>query len=95
MTLRSDDYADSAHLLAAKLWDMCQAKSMVPPLDIHITGADDDLVMHASMTEDGQLRDVSGCPEQPLTARFPLTATITDANGNTLEITIEPDMVVQ
>ncbi len=95
MTLRSDDYAEIANVLAAKLWAVIQAKSMVPPVEVHIAGADDDLVMHALMTKDGEFRVLSGCPEQPLTARFPLTATITDANGNALEITIEQDMVVQ
>jgi hypothetical protein len=54
----------------------------VLPLEIHVIGADDDELIHAFMTEEGRLVDLTGYPEKSLSARFPLTATVTDANGN-------------
>jgi hypothetical protein len=77
--LTSDDYIRVARLIAERLTSilrLARERSMTPPFEMHVTGADDDEVAHASITADGHFEDVSGFPEQPLTARFPLTATV-------------------
>jgi hypothetical protein len=58
-----------------------------------VTGADDDIVVHFSVEEDGKRHALAA--EGPLTACWPLTATVIDQNGNELQITINPDGSVQ
>jgi len=91
----SEDYAATVEILRMRLCAFIGRKSMAPPLEIHVNGADDDEVIHASLREDGRLVDLMSYPEQTVSARFPLTATVTDAKGNALEITVTPDTLVQ
>jgi hypothetical protein len=97
--LISDDYAVVAKLLAPRLLAfarLARERSMMPPFEVHVTGADDNTVLHAYFTEDLQLRDISGFPgETPLEARFPLAAVITDATGSMTELRIYLDEAVQ
>jgi hypothetical protein len=89
--LEPGDYEELCKLLAPVIVESGRNQSMVLPFEVHITGADDDDVLHASVGEDCKLRDLTGFPERPLAARFPLTATITDAGGNVRWLTIEPE----
>ena len=50
MNLSSEDYAATVELLTMRLWAFVPRKSMVLPLEIHVTGTDDDVVIHATMT---------------------------------------------
>jgi hypothetical protein len=50
------------------------------PVELSITGADDDLVCLCEVNADGIRRDLSRY-ESLLRARFPITALVTDRNG--------------
>ena len=60
---------------------------MTQPLELVMIGADDKLVIQCSCQRDTK-GDIELCAMQgttKLSARFPLTATVTDANGEILE----------
>jgi len=61
-----------------------------PPLEVFITGGDDELVGHFEVKADGHLgKELGG--SQLLSARFPITATVTDKNGKEWEATISEE----
>jgi hypothetical protein len=94
--ITSDEYAELAALLARKIVELLSSakqRSMAPPLELHVSSADDDVVVHCLCHHDttGEIQLQSMVPEmKKLNARFPLTATVTDANGESLEMTIAP-----
>src|SRR5882724_10168509 len=51
--LTSDDYRNLAAIIATKVEAVLKARSMAPPLVIHATGADDDLIVDSSCDENG------------------------------------------
>jgi len=57
---------------------------------VHVRGADDDPICHLFCEEDGEglpwLRDLA-FSNTKLTARFPMTATLTDRRGEALKMT--------
>ncbi|MCI0723649.1 MAG: hypothetical protein L0338_32525 [Acidobacteria bacterium] len=88
----SEEYKEISTLLAQKIVELVRSateKGLQLPLELHVTGADDDIVAQALIHDDG-----TGRPkldrlniDQPLTAVFPVTATLKDKNGECLEIT--------
>jgi hypothetical protein len=94
--ITSDEYAELAALLARKIVELLSSakqRSMAPPLELHVSSADDDVVVHCLCHHDttGEIQLQSMVSEmKKLNARFPLTATVTDANGEGLEMTIAP-----
>jgi hypothetical protein len=92
--ITSDQYAELAELLARKIVELLSSakqRSMAPPLELHMSSADDDVVVHCLCHHDttGEIQLQSMVPEmKKLNARFPLTATVTGANGESLEMTI-------
>ena len=66
---------------------------MAPPLELPVSNPDDEVVVHC-LCHDGTKCEIqlqSMMPDmKKLSARFPLTATVTDANGESLEMTIAP-----
>jgi hypothetical protein len=91
--MSSEEYAEMATLLGRSILEMLSSakqRNMVPPLELVVTGADDELVIQCSCQQDTK-GDIELCllpGTTKLSARFPLTATVTDANGETLEQTI-------
>ena len=89
----SSDEHEVAALLARSILEMLSSakqRNMAPPLELVVTGADDELVTRCSCQQDTK-GDIELCAlpgTTNLSARFPLTATVTDANGETLEQTI-------
>ena len=97
-SLTSDDYIEVARVLAQRivgLMDAAPIAGLIPPFELHITGADDDIVVHASVARDGRLHDLAGYSQQLLSARFPLTATLSDSKGHVLEIHIPENEMIQ
>src|SRR5438552_1014690 len=97
--LTSEEETDSA-LVKSQLVEgvhLAMERNMILPFQLHVTGADDDLVCRLLCEKNGEregwlrLRDM---PDMPLsntklmTARFPMTATFTDSRGGTLQMTI-------
>jgi len=97
--LTSEEETDSA-LVTSQLVEgvhLAMERNMILPFQLHVTGADDDLVCRLWCEKNGEregwlrLRDM---PDMPLsntklmTARFPMTATLTDGGGRTLQMTI-------
>jgi hypothetical protein len=97
--LTPNDYIRVAEILARRLVALAQSageRSMKPPFELHVTGADDRTVLHVSFAEGLKLRDVSGLSGNTLlSACFPLTATVTDTTGSVIELRIERDEGVQ
>lgn len=91
--LTSDDYRNLATIIASRAHAITKERSMVPPLKIHATGADDDTIVD-SLYDDEGVHPI-GVRDQPLTARYPVTVTITDQTGDQVEITIDEDLTVQ
>jgi hypothetical protein len=92
LPMSSEEY-ELATLLARSILGMLSSakqRNMAPPLELVVTGADDELVTRCSCQQ-GTKGDIELCAlpgTTKLSARFPLTATLTDANGETLEQTI-------
>jgi hypothetical protein len=91
----SDEYVELATLLAHKIVELLSSskqRNMAPPLELHVTGADDEMVLHCWCQQESKSEiQFLGPPDMTkLRARFPLTATVTDANGESLEMTISP-----
>src|SRR5438128_10610088 len=97
--LTSEDETDRA-LVTSQLKEgihLAMERNMILPFQLDVTGADDDLVCRLLCEKNGEregwlrLRDM---PDMPLsntklmTARFPMTATLTDSRGRTLELMI-------
>ncbi len=95
MALTPDDYQNSATLLANKLLEIVRSareRGLSPPFKLHVTGADDDDVVDVDIDQNAEMQLI--VPSRELTARFPLTATLTDADGRLLEMTVEPSKVI-
>lgn len=91
--LKSDDYREVCAMLAQELVAFSQRPM---PSECLITDADDHIVLHVGFNQELKIRDVSELFGNPrLSARFPLTATITDAVGHAVELVIEPQGFVQ
>ena len=94
--ITSDEYAELAAVLARKIVELLSSakrRSMAPPLELHVSNADDEVVVHCLYHHGtkGEIQLQSMMPDmKKLSARFPLTATVTDANGESLEMTIAP-----
>jgi hypothetical protein len=85
----SDEYAELATVLSRKIVELLSSskqRNMSPPLELHVTDAGDLLILDCSFGEDA--KGVNLGPEMALTARFPLKITLTDANGETLEMDV-------
>jgi hypothetical protein len=52
------------------------------PLELNVTGADDDEVFHCTVSDGFKLENSSGFPEGKLGASFPISLTIKDSVGN-------------
>jgi hypothetical protein len=93
--LTSKDYHYIATRLALVL-GTAHARGLRPPCEVYVTSAYDDLVMHFSMEKDGAItlsssdQEIARCE-----GRWPVTATIIDQNGMSLEIRISPNDSVQ
>ena len=91
----SDEYVELATLLAHKIVELLSSskhRNMASPLELHVTGADDEMVLHCWCQQEskGEIQ-LLGAPDMTkLSARFPRTATLTDANGESLEMTVTP-----
>ena len=91
--MSSEEYELATLLARGILGILSSAKqrNMAPPLELVVTGADDELVTRCSCQQDTKKGGIEVCAlpgTTKLSARFPLTATVTDANGETLEQTI-------
>jgi len=99
--LGSDDYAEVAHLITAKITEILASdkeRNFLPPYELHITGADDNLVCYALYEADEEggikIRNLEpGASALKLTARFPVTAMLAIKAGNVLEMIITPSMI--
>ena len=98
---KSNEYLSLTYVLIQKLADLTKTKQLVMPLEMEITGAGEDTVLHVSVTERAgkvKFSNISGqdgttlLPE--LSAQYPLTVTISDVRGTCLELKIEPDRTV-
>jgi hypothetical protein len=93
IALTPDDYQNSATLLATKVLEIVRsARGWSPPFKLHVTGVDDDDVVDVVIDQNAEMQLIVASRE--LTARFPLTATLTDADGRVLEMTVEPSKVI-
>ena len=79
--------------IGTRLDEFIEHSSMTLPLEVFITGADGDEVVHFSIAKDRQIRPL--CPSRTLTARFPLSVSITDVDENGVTFKITPDLTVQ
>lgn len=92
--LTQDDYYKLAELVTRKLYDFMCDPGCESPVDVVIVGADDSTVAVLSITEAGEMRNWNSMAKL-LTARFPIRATITDAKGRAIEMTVGPEDLVQ
>ena len=79
-------FADIARALASQIVALLEeAKNghCTLPLELLLTDADDRLVLHGETGSDGVLKPIG--PDFELRARFPVTATVTDRNGQRWE----------
>jgi len=76
--------------LLTRVVHSARRRNMAPPFEVHVRGADDDPICHLFCEEDGEglpwLRDLA-FSNTKLTARFPMTATLTDSRGEALKMT--------
>lgn len=92
--LRPDDYDRLADALGdelAVLLKRAKEGMCVPPLEVLITGGDDELVAQFEITGDGHLEKLVGL----LNARFPITATVRDKNGQEWEAIISEENLTE
>ena len=81
--ITSDEYAELAAVLARKIVELLSSakrRSMAPPLELHVSNADDEVVVHCLYHHGtkGEIQLQSMMPDmKKLSARFPLTATVT------------------
>jgi hypothetical protein len=84
---KSDDYAGLATLLAHKivrLLSCSKQRNMSPPLELYVTGPDDEMVLHCWCQQDdseSEIQLLGALDMTTLSLQFPLTATLTDTNG--------------
>ena len=87
-----DLYQISKDLVATirEIADTAQGPQMTPPFELHVTDADDEVVVHAAVDvdEQGQIKLRNLAPEGAIKAQAPLVVTLTDINGNGFEGTI-------
>ena len=98
--LTSEEEETNSALVKSQLVEgvhLAMERNMILPFQLHVTGADDDLVCRLLCEKNGEregwlrLRDMQDMPlsnTKLKTARFPMTATLTDSRGGTLELTI-------
>ena len=95
--LSDDDYKEVLLVLAQKLVGLLQdakQRGLVPPFELHVTGSDDDVIVHCLYKGDSSF--VSLVPGSlGVHARWPVTAIVTDANGEAIELQITPSSQVQ
>jgi hypothetical protein len=87
MKLTDEDYRSVAAQLARRLTG-ARDQGLKFPVEVCVTGMNNDIVLHCSVGEDGKL---GGLVEWALGACWSLIATITDQNGNVLDITMNAD----
>jgi hypothetical protein len=93
--LTSNDYQNTATLLTNKVFEIVRYGrecGWVPPFRLHVTGVDDDEVVDLLIDQTAGMQLIG--PSHELTARFPLTATLTDSIGRVLEMKLEPMRVI-
>ena len=90
--LESDDYEALVNWLGPQLGALlAKAKEGMcsPPLEVLVTGADDDTVAHFELNPaDKSYKNYLG-KDHVLTAKFPVTITVTDKNGKTWDGTFD------
>jgi hypothetical protein len=68
-------------------------RGLTPPFELHVTGADDEILIHCQCEDDARLLNLVPIPEATkLNARWPITATLTDATGETFPLEITPSL---
>lgn len=83
-------------LLAVVLRDINQKKQMVLPLEVYVADRDDNLLVHFSNEEERRKLYAFGDPQGALDfskLQFPVTVTMTDANGHSDELLITQDLI--
>ena len=94
--LGSDDYKKLAKALGDEMGALLmRAKEgmCAPPLEVLITGGDDELVAEFEVKADGHLEKLVG--SQLLNAQFPITATVKDKNGKEWEAIISEETLAE
>lgn len=85
----SDDYKNLVQLMAPMVIRFVER--VRTECELHITGADDDDVLHAAVDKNYSLQDLIGLDmDSPLTACFPVTVTLTGGHDS-MEWTISLD----
>src|ERR1700741_3159380 len=93
--LESADYKDICRVLAPQILALAaKAKEgqCVPPLEVLITGADDDPVAHVAVDANGRVGDLAHSWTL-LGARYLVTITVTDKAGKTWDATFSEETI--
>ena len=90
--LESDDYEALVYWLGSQLNTLlAKAKEGMcsPPLEVLITGADDDTIAHFELNPASKTYKSYLGKDHMLTAKFPVTITVTDKSGKTWDGTFD------
>ena len=74
--------------MAAEIVKNAPMLGLTLPLELHISGADDDDVLHCTVSQDFKFENLS---DGELRASFPITLTMIDKSGNRRDYTIRAE----